>query len=49
MVKLSWSQIRRVVKVQVGLAGSQRYIFYNIKMTREAASADTLAFIYYIG
>jgi hypothetical protein len=27
-VKLSWRQIRRVVEVQVGLAGSQRDIFF---------------------
>jgi hypothetical protein len=37
------------VQVQVGLAGSRRDKFNNIKITGEAASADPEAVIHYIG
>jgi hypothetical protein len=39
-----------LVQVKFGLASSQRYIiFISLKMTGEAASADTVAVTHYIG
>jgi hypothetical protein len=41
--------LNHLVQVQVGLAGSRRYNFHNIKMTGEVASADTVVVIHNIG